>query len=176
MLKLRLEVVKHIFNVTQLASGWAWIWTQVSEWKLCPTLCDLMDCSLPSSSVYGILQARILEWVAIPFSRGSSQLKNRTQVSRIAGGFFTSWAAREVFPIPKPGVLSTALCSQGLALLLVCMHWCRKTTMSLWNQLPPCVSHLLQITGLFLIVSPWCKVLCEWDLHGILSLQRWWGL
>ena len=118
MLKLRLEVVKHIFNVTQLANGWAWIWTQVSEWKLCPTLCDLMDCSLPSSSVCGILQARILEWVGVPFSRGSSQLKNWTQVSHIAGGFFTSWAIREIFPIPKPGVLSTALCSQGLALLL----------------------------------------------------------
>ena len=38
----------------------------------CPTLCDPMDCSLPSSSVHGILQARILEWVAIPFTRGSS--------------------------------------------------------------------------------------------------------
>ena len=40
--------------------------------QLCPTLCDPMDCSLPDSSVHGILQARILEWVAIPFSRGSS--------------------------------------------------------------------------------------------------------
>ena len=45
--------------------------------------------------VHGILQARILEWVAIPFSRGSSQPRDQTQVSRIAGGFFTSWATRE---------------------------------------------------------------------------------
>ena len=45
--------------------------------------------------VHGILQARILEWVAFPFSRGSSQPRNRTQVSHIAGGFFTSWATRE---------------------------------------------------------------------------------
>ena len=45
---------------------------------------------MPGSSIYGILQARILEWVAVPFSRGSSQLKDQTQVSRIAGGFFTS--------------------------------------------------------------------------------------
>ena len=44
---------------------------------------------------HGILQARILEWVAIPFSRGSSQLRGWTQVSHIAGGFFTSWATRE---------------------------------------------------------------------------------
>ena len=41
--------------------------------QLCLTLCDTMDCSLPGSSVYEILQARILEWVAVPFSRGSSQ-------------------------------------------------------------------------------------------------------
>ena len=54
-----------------------------------PTLCDPMDCSLPSSSVHGILQARILEWVAIPFSRGSSQPNEQTQVSHIEGRFFT---------------------------------------------------------------------------------------
>ena len=46
-------------------------------------------------TVHGILQARILEWVAIPFSRGSSQPRDQIQVSRIAGGFFTSWAKRE---------------------------------------------------------------------------------
>ena len=44
--------------------------------QLCPTLCDPMDCSLSHSSVHGILQARILEWVAVPFSKGSSQLKD----------------------------------------------------------------------------------------------------
>ena len=53
----------------------------------CPTFCDPMDCS-PGSSVHGILQARILEWVAMPSSRGSSQPRDRTQVSHIAGGFF----------------------------------------------------------------------------------------
>ena len=57
----------------------------------CPTLCDPMDCSPPGSSVHGILQARILEWVAISFSRGSSQPRNRTQVSSIAGRFLTNW-------------------------------------------------------------------------------------
>ena len=54
---------------------------------LCP---PPMDCNPPSSSVHGILQARILEWVAIPFSRGSSQPRDRTQVSGTAGTFFTS--------------------------------------------------------------------------------------
>ena len=52
--------------------------------------------SLKSYTVHGILQARILEWVAFPFSRGSSQPRDRTQVSRIAGRFFTSWATKEV--------------------------------------------------------------------------------
>ena len=53
--------------------------------QLCPTLCDPMDCI-----VHGILQARILEWVAFSFSRGSSQPREITQVSHIAGRFFTS--------------------------------------------------------------------------------------
>ena len=56
----------------------------------CLILCDPMD-----YTAHGILQARILEWVAFPFSRGSSQPRDRTQVCRIAGGFFTSWATRE---------------------------------------------------------------------------------
>ena len=62
-----------------------------------PTLCDLMDCSLPGSSIHRILQARILEWVAISFSRGSSWPRDRTRVSCIAGRFFTVWATREAY-------------------------------------------------------------------------------
>ena len=53
----------------------------------CPTLCNY--------TAHGILQARILEWAAVPFSRASSQSRDRTQVSHIAGGFCTSWATRE---------------------------------------------------------------------------------
>ena len=59
-------------------------------------LCDAMDCSPPGSSVQGILQARVLQWVAISFSKGSSRLRDQTHVSCIAGGFFTVWATREV--------------------------------------------------------------------------------
>ena len=58
--------------------------------QLCPTLFDPIY-----YTVHGILQARILEWGAFPFSRGSSQPRDQTQVSRIAGGFFTSYATRE---------------------------------------------------------------------------------
>ena len=54
-----------------------------------------MDYSLPGSSVHGIRQARILEWVAISLSRVSSQPRDQTQVSLIAGRFFTVWAIRE---------------------------------------------------------------------------------
>ena len=57
--------------------------------KLCPTLSYPMDCSPPGSSVHGISQARILEWVAVHFSRGSSQSRDRIQVSLITGVFFT---------------------------------------------------------------------------------------
>ena len=57
-------------------------------------LCNPMDCSLPSS-IHGILQARILEWVALPLSKGSSQPMDQTQVSCIADRFLTSWATRE---------------------------------------------------------------------------------
>ena len=67
---------------------------RIIEWvsevaQLCPTLCDPMDCSLQGSSVHGIFQARVLEWVAISFSRGSSRPRDRTWVSRIAGRRFT---------------------------------------------------------------------------------------
>ena len=65
----------------------------ITQWY--PTLCDSTDYSPPDSSIHGILQARILEWVAISFSRGSSQPRNLTQVSCIAGRFFPIWATKE---------------------------------------------------------------------------------
>ena len=61
----------------------------------CLTLCDLMDCNLPGSSVHGIFQARVLECVAISFSRGSSRPRDQTWVSHIAGRCFMVWATRE---------------------------------------------------------------------------------
>ena len=76
------------------------VWSEVKGGQLCPTLCDPMD-----YTVHGILQARILEWGAVPFSKGSSQPRDRTQVSHIAGGFFSSWATREA---QIPSVIQTA--------------------------------------------------------------------
>ena len=66
-----------------------WSEVKVKVAQSCLTLCESMDL------VHGILQARMLEWVAFPFSRGSSQPRDQTQVSHIAGRFFTSWARRE---------------------------------------------------------------------------------
>ena len=73
-------------------------WGKVKVAQSCPTLCDPID-----YTVHGILQARILEWVAFPFSRGSSQPRDRTQVTCITGRFFTSWATREVQDEEKRG-------------------------------------------------------------------------
>ena len=69
--------------------------------QLCPTLFGSVDYSPPGSSVHGILQARILEWVAILFSRESFQLRDQTHifVSCIAGGFFTCWAISEALTL-----------------------------------------------------------------------------
>ena len=70
---------------------WKWKWSRSVVSDSLPPV----DCSLPGSSVYGILQARVLEWVAISFSRGSSRPRDRTLVSRTAGRRFNLWATRE---------------------------------------------------------------------------------
>ena len=71
------------------------VYMHTKSLQSCPTLCDPMYCSPPGSSVHGILQARILKWVAIPFSTGSSWPMDWTRVSCIAGRFFTIWATKE---------------------------------------------------------------------------------
>ena len=86
---LALVIFLTIYVYTNMHTSY---YKSVSCWS-CSTLwtwtCDPMDCSLPGSSVHRILQARMLEWVAIPFSRGSSQPRDQTWVSCIAGRFFT---------------------------------------------------------------------------------------
>ena len=74
--------------------------------QLCPTVCDHIDCSPPGSSVHVIFQARILKWKAISFSRASSGPRDRTQVSHIAGRFFTIWAIRKALPSTKESVFT----------------------------------------------------------------------
>ena len=63
--------------------------------QLSPTLCNPKDCSPPGSPVHGDSQARILQWISVPSSRGSSQPRDQTQASHIAGRFFTIWVIWE---------------------------------------------------------------------------------
>ena len=88
----------------------------------CPTLCNPVDCSLPGFSVHGILQARILEWVAISLSRGSSRPRDRTQVSRIGGRHFNLWESRScvrlfvtLWTLALQALLSVDLCQEKRA-------------------------------------------------------------
>ena len=90
--------------------------------------CDPMGCSLPGSSVHAILQARILEWVAISFSRGSSQPRDRTRVSCIGWWILYHWATREV-PPPDSGLLSDTF----LSTVLAARHWD-----AFWGTPGPC--------------------------------------
>ena len=84
------EMVKNREAWCAAVHGVTKLYTSESEvTQSCPTLCDPMDGSPPGPAVAGILQARILEWVAISFSRRSSQHRDRTWVSRIAGRRFT---------------------------------------------------------------------------------------
>ena len=92
---------------------WSEVKVQVAQ--SCLTLCNPID-----YTVHEILQARILEWVAFPFSMGFSQPRDWTQVSHIAGRFFTSWATREAqeyrsgWPIPSPADLPYPGTERGL--------------------------------------------------------------
>ena len=80
---------------THVSSYILYMHVKVLVVQSCLTLCDPMGCSLPNSSVHGILQARILEWIAISSSRGSSRPRDQSWVYHIAGRFFIVWATRE---------------------------------------------------------------------------------
>ena len=93
----------------------------------CPTLCDSMNCIPLDSTVHVILQARTLEWVAIPFSRGSSWPRDQTHVSCIAGGFFTVWATRKAQPRNKTLKLFKSVVVRNHLSVCLCVvkwgHW-----------------------------------------------------
>ena len=93
-----------VYQMEALGMTFSSLWESEKMAHLCPTLCDPMDCSLPGFSVHGILQARILEWVAIPFSRRSSQPRDWTRIFCTAGRFFTVWDTKGRRNSPQPCV------------------------------------------------------------------------
>ena len=116
-------------------------WSEGLAAQSCPTLCNFMDCSPPGSPVHGILQARILEWVAIPFSRGSSRPRGWTQAFCIVGCFFTVWVTRET-----PFAIGT--CSISMSSWGGLGSW-RSVCMSYFGLfLPLALPHYLWITPL----------------------------
>ena len=136
---LNLEIDVVTFQLT-CEVKWSEVkWSEVAQ--SCPTLCGPMDCSLPGSSVHGIFQARILEWVAISFSRGSSWPRDWTRVSHIVGRHFTVWATREA----PPTYLGISKFSKSLG------PTCFST-----KRLGSCISpHLGQHLLLFVYVVSW---------------------
>ena len=150
----------------------AWKTVKVLVTQSCPTLCNHMDCSLTSSSVRGIFQARILEWIAIVFSEGFARPQNWTPVSCIAGSVFTVWVTGKPMlfscsvvsntlllqqaglPCPSP---SPRACSDSCPL----SRWCHPTISSSVVPFPPAFS-LSQHQDLFQCVGslhPVAKVL-----------------
>ena len=96
-----------------------WLWGKVKvKVKSCPTLCDPVDCSPPGSSVHGILQERILEWVAIFFSKGSSWPRDWTQVFHIPGRGFNLWSY-------EPCCVEPPKTGHGGEVWKKCGHWRR---------------------------------------------------
>ena len=110
----------------------------------CPTLCDPTDCSPPGSSVHGILQARMLEWVAILFSRGPSWPRDQTQVSLIAGRFFTIGATGK---------------------LQVCL--------TLWFCRADKVHFMMKDLGYTVTWCPMVSRALGWELLGVVFSKRW---
>ena len=149
---------------------WKWSLSVMSD-SLWP-----MDCSPSSSSIHGILQARILEWVAISFSRGTSWLRDRTQVSCIAGRCFNLWTTREYsacklnkqgdniprwctpFPIWNQSVVSRPVLTVAVMNLLF-IQICQEAGQMVWY------SHLFQnfpqfiviqtVKGFGIVIKPW---------------------
>ena len=137
-----------------------------------------MDCGLPSFSVHGILQARTLEWVAVPSSRRSSQPRNRTQVSCTAGGFFTIWGpgkpmrgqllSNQMGPSPshsKAGLLTSG-CGEEK-----CSVYCRVPSKEFRTASVQKGQNSLWISGRHLTTTNWYLPSVSAELnHGLLQL------
>ena len=141
----------------------------VSVAYLCPILWDPMDCSPPGSSVHGMLQSRILEWVAIPFSRGSSRPRDQTWVSCIVGRFFTAWVPREythgsvymailisqlVPTSPSPSVFTCPFSTSVWFLIFIFCSFCYGTSEWLFVHLSFYILSEIELYFWYFLVTP----------------------
>ena len=129
-----------------------WKWSQS-----CLTLCSPSDCSLPGSSIHGIFKARVLVWVAISFSRGSSWPRDWTWVSRFAGRHFTIWTTREA-----PGFVNVVYHIDWFADI--------EPSLPLWNK-----SKLIMVYDLFnVLFSSVCNILLR-IFASMFTWDSFWG-
>ena len=146
----------------------------------CPTLCDPLNCSLPGSSIRGIFQARILEWVAISFCRGSSLPRDWTRVSCILDRCFTVWATREVCDVKSVPKSSSFFVSPPIALCA----FLRSFLIFALDEVPPCpIIFSLQVEEDEMStdrkeIAGWSNLnlgaLLEAPLHHFLSCKKHW--
>ena len=133
-------------------------------------LCNCVDCSPPGSSVHGILQPRILEWVAFPFSRGSSRTGTSTLVSCIAGRFFTIWATGDChFESRILWIHLTASLIGGFVTLVTGVDWSTNQeililVLSMW----PWASHISS-PSMFLKLPQGPFSVCGWRVYHNIS-------
>ena len=136
--KVQSTVFAGPFGWSFLSSKGYLMWIEIAQ--SCPTLCNPMNCSLPRSSVHGIFQTRVLEWVAISFHMGSSQPRDQTQVSRIAGRCFTIWATREAHlmyqEVYYSNVKASCMCTCGAKSPQSCPTLCTLPDSSVHGILP----------------------------------------
>ena len=162
-------------------------WCVLICFSCVPLVCNLMDCSSPGSSVHGIFQARILEWVAISFFRASSWPWILTQVSCIGSRFFTNWANKEGLEILVVDISrSIYLHELPFGWHVILKTWLHET--AYWLMLGMCVqaswvtSVMSNSLGPFALLPT--RLLCPWDspgkntavghhtlLHGIFTIQ-----
>ena len=122
----------------------------------CPTLCNPIDCSLPVSSVHGIFQARVLEWGAIFFSRGSSQPRDQTQVSYIVGRRFTVWATSVRWGKCRSSLWGLRWSLQGSAVFLLLVYVCACMLNHVWLfVIPWTVAHQAPLSMEFSRQESW---------------------
>ena len=163
-LKIPIPYIRDSQGMNPIANSWdpPPIWVCMLLALSCPTLCNPMDCSPPGSSVHVILQARILEWVAIPFSRRSSWPKGWTWASHVACKFLTFWATGEALTLDWAA-------DQRWLHLFGTKKWTLSSTVISLGHLTPSDTQILKLVS-SRMVENWNELLKRWRAKGISQL------